>query len=949
VKKAFIEYDFPVKEVSEQSAKEKSIRQGHISTLHIWWARRPLAASRASIYASLVPAPESEEERIERSKFIVELSKWSNSDNKNILNKAQQDILRANGGVPPKVLDPFSGGGTIPLEALRLGCEVFASDLNPVALTIEKATLQYPQQYGQTILRKNYFNDRPWMDDDEKQLSLNDDNVNPLVMDVKYWTKQIIERAKKELGELYPTDSKGEKSVGSIWARTIICNNPKCKAEIPLVRQTWLANSANRKIAYQLTTKGNQIGIRIKEGDKINFNPSIGTIIGGKAICPACNSGISPQEVKEQFWDGRTKLRVMINVNLQEKGRKQYTIGDYAQEEKVRLLLEELEKEFDEAGHSVIPDEFIHTPTNKEYQEGKALYNFTPVLLYNMTKWRDLFNDRQLLFLVVLSKILKATMKDLRLRMSEEYTKVINTYVSMIFDRIVDYNSTLCVWAVSGEFAAHTFGRQALPMTWDFVEINPLSGSTGSLQSALKWVVLVIKHASKIDNIAQVTQMSATNLEIPEGSLDAIFTDPPYYDNVPYADISDYFFVWLKRNLIFDPKLFSTPLTPKSEEITDTLSLLRGMPKEAAYKDSEIFIRDKLDFEKMLYTAFCEFNRILKPSGIINIVYAHKSLDAWETIVNAILESGFYLTGSWPLHTERGARLRAKNSAALASSIYMVCRKRNTTETAYYNEIKPAIERQIHEKLDQFWAEGIGGSDFFISAIGPAVEVFGKYSSVEKLSGEKVTVKELLEYVRQVVSEHALSRILKNTHLGGIDNNTRFYLIWRFTYGNAKVLFDEASKLARAIGFSLDANWEVSGIVKKTQEWITLKGPSDRRNDVTFQRRIAKHFPDIAQESLFDEDVITAELPSMIDIMHQCLIFWSRNDRLTIVKLLEGSGYRTNNHFWQVAQSISDVLPDGDKEKQLLQGFLYGKEGYQAGKIPQNDINDAEPSLFGEK
>jgi adenine-specific DNA methylase len=337
---------------------------------------------------------------------------------------------------------------------------------------------------------------------------------------------------------------------------------------------------------------------------------------------------------------------------------------------------------------------------------------------------------------------------------------------------------------------------------------------------------------------------------------------------------------------------------------------------------------------------------VINDKGIINIVYAHKSLEAWESIINSIIISNLYLTGSWPIKTERKARPRAQGSAALASSIYMVCRKRNTNETAFYNEIKPAIEKRIHKKLDQFWAEGISGSDFFISAIGPGVEVFGQYAKVERLSGEELTVKELLEFIRRVVSEYALSKILKSPQLGGIDNNTRFYLIWRFTYGNAKVIFDDASKLARAIGFDIEANWDSAGIVNKQKEWISIKSPVDRRNDERFQRRIAKHFPAISQETIFDDDIIE-EPPSMIDVLHQCLIFWGRNDRLTIAKLLEGSGYRNNNHFWQVAQSISDVLPDGDKEKQLIQGFLYGKEGYQSGKIPV-DIPVQQENLFEE-
>ena len=266
MKKAFIEHDFPVKDVSEHSTKEKNIRRGHISTLHIWWARRPLASSRATIYASLVPAPKDEKERDERSKFISELSKWENSNNKELIEKARQDILDANGGVAPKVLDPFSGGGAIPLEALRLGCETHARDLNPVAVLIEKATLEYPQKYGQPIPRKQYFDERPWMHDEisEQNMFVDGNTVNPLLEDVKYWGNYVLEKAKKELDEFYPADQDGSIPVGYIWARTLPCANPECRAERPLVRQTWLSKKNNKKDAYKILTNGNKIDFEME-------------------------------------------------------------------------------------------------------------------------------------------------------------------------------------------------------------------------------------------------------------------------------------------------------------------------------------------------------------------------------------------------------------------------------------------------------------------------------------------------------------------------------------------------------------------------------------------------------------------------------------------------------------------------------------------------------------
>jgi adenine-specific DNA methylase len=331
----------------------------------------------------------------------------------------------------------------------------------------------------------------------------------------------------------------------------------------------------------------------------------------------------------------------------------------------------------------------------------------------------------------------------------------------------------------------------------------------------------------------------------------------------------------------------------------------------------------------MIAKAFRETYRVLKPEGVACIVFAHKSTSAWETIINALLNSSLYLTASWPVHTEMKARLRASESAALASSIYMVCRKRTKDITAYFNEIKPQIETRIKEKLDQFWNEGIGGSDFFISAIGPAMEVFGKYESVEKLSGESVSAKELLEFVRRNVSEYALTKILKSPQLGGIDQETRFYLLWRWTYNSAKVHFDDARKLAQAVGVEITEQWG-SGFIKKEKEFISVSSAKERGRNFLEKRKFE----------------------NMIDALHACLLYWEQNNRKAIAGILEESGNLNNNNFWQVAQAISEVLPEGDKEKQMLQGFLYGKESYSKVELKelQRTLFEVEnPDEIGEK
>jgi adenine-specific DNA methylase len=880
VPRTFVETSFPVREVSNESAREKNIRHGHISTLHIWWARRPLAASRSTIYAALIPEPKDEQERLARAGFIQELCKWENSLNEYYIERTRKDILKANGDKPLRVLDPFSGGGAIPLEALRLGCETYASDLNPVAVLIEKTTLEFPQKYGRPVKRK----EKTPMGEVERE-------VNPLLEDVKRWGEWVLEEARKEIGRFYPSDPDGSIPVGYIWARTVKCHNPACVAEVPLMRQTWLAKKENKQVALKIIPLGNEIRFGIMEGAAIDFDPGEGTVARARVICPCCGSGLTDKEVRKQFQEGRARQR-MVAVVLHHPDRQGKTYRLVTEKdmeffrEAERYLGQKREELWDKWGFDPVPDEELPPKDTLGFR----------VQRYGILKWGDLFNPRQKLALISFAeKVRQAHELMLAEGYEKEYARAVATYLALVINSVADHNSGLCQWRGGTEDGGHTFGRQALPMTWDYFEINPLSGSTGSVQSGLPKLKSVVMHCSQTNSTpATVTQASATALPYPDNYFDAVITDPPYYDNVPYSYLSDFFYVWLKRTVgDLYPDLFATPLTPKSEEIV-------------AYSHGEGGLEGgKKFFEEMIAKAFREIHRVLKPEGIAVIVFAHKTTMAWETIINALLKSGLYLTASWPLHTEMQARLRAKESAALASSIYMVCRKRTTRETAYYNEIRPLVEERIHQKLDQFWNEGIGGSDFFIAAIGPALEVFGRYEKVETYAGEEVSAPDLLEFVRKTVSEYALARILKNGNLGGIDAIARFYLLWRWTYNGARVHFDEARKLSSACGVELEQYWN-GGLVKKDKEYISILGPKER--DRKFLEK--------------------EKFNCMVDVLHACLLLWEKNQRRKITEILQSSGNLHNNAFWQLAQAVSDVLPEGDKEKQMIQGFLYGRDSY---------------------
>jgi len=927
--KRLIEEDFPIFEVSRESAREKSIRHGHISTLHIWWARRPLAACRAAIFASLVPdpatliepipeyvdflletLPESPTEeknewpnmraRKRLVKFTADISPWEASNNQHLLKKARKiievgtaiinglrgkeltKVIEGKRKVEmPKVLDPFAGGGSIPLEALRLGCEAHALEYNPVAVLILKATLEYPQKYGEK-----------------------------LVKDVEKWGRWVLDEAKGEIGKFYPEEGdsgqrdllKRDKKagwvpIGYIWARTMQCQNPACGAEIPLMRQFWLRRKEDSDgridwsgsiYLHPVIDKKKHVDFEIINAKQLaGFDPSKGTRPTSRArtsfVCPICGVTYKQRDIQKTANDrgiGHRLIAVVLH-RPGERGKKYRlsTGNDLAVFAKAKKRLQEWLRKWD-GEWSLVPDEPL------PYL--RSIFN---VHVYGVRSWSELFNPRQLLCLRTFVAKLKAShAKMLKEGYDSEYAKTVATYTAFCLDRLTDYNSSLCVWAVSGEFVAHTFGRQALGMVWDYFELNPFSQSTGDWTSAQDWITRALEHCNNVSLKSVVRQGSAASLPYEDASFVAAVTDPPYYDNVPYADLSDFFYVWLKRSLsdLF-PDLFATPLTPKSEEI---VQLAERNPKAYGFKTKEFY-------QHMMEEAFKEIERVLNVDGIATIVFAHKTTAAWETLVAALLRAGLVPTSSWPIHTEMKARLRAKESAALASSFFLACRRREGNEAAYFKDIKHQLTKRIVERLDHFWKQGIRGADFFISAIGPAVEVFGRYEKVKKLSGEEVSISVLLDEVRKQVTEYALSKILHGVSLEKIDPLSRFYVLWRWTYNGETVPYDDARKLAQAVGIELD-DIRGKGKLISGKDKIAVAKPDERNPD-----EVAKRQP-----------------MSLIDALHKSCLLWKADKRKQLEKFLAESGFADDPTFWETSQALSELLPDGDKEKQMIQGLL---------------------------
>ncbi len=489
--KRYIEENFPVREVSEISSKEKNIRHGHISTLHIWWARRPLASSRATSYAALIPAPDDEQEWEKTRQFIIELAKWEHSLNQHIIQKAREDILRASGGKPPKVLDPFSGGGSIPLEALRLGCEVYAVEYNPVATLLLKCTLEYPQQYGTPVKRKI----RDAMGLEQKV------EINPLLEDVKKWGNWVLQEAKSEIGRFYPPDEDGAIPVGYLWARTIPCQNPGCGAEIPLMRQFWLAKKRNKKVALYPYQDGREVKFKIVgdgyESMPANFDPSKGTVSRAIAVCPVCSSTVEADTTRKLFQQGKAGERmVAVVLHKPDTKGKRYrlaTENDVAIfKSAAKYLVEKRQKLMEQWGMDPVPDEEIL----------RKCHEVDRMPMYGMHTWGDLFNARQKLALITFTeKVRLAYQKMIGEGYDAGYAKAVVSYLGLGINRLADYNSSLSVWAVAGEFIAHTFGRQALPMVWDYFELNPWSEATGDWNSAMDWILNILSHLSRIPSV----------------------------------------------------------------------------------------------------------------------------------------------------------------------------------------------------------------------------------------------------------------------------------------------------------------------------------------------------------------------------------------------------------------------------------------------------------------
>ena len=733
-----------------------------------------------------------------------------------------------------------------------------------MAVLIQKCTLEYPQKYGQRLYD-----------------------------DVKKQGNQILKEVTAELQPFYPKEPDGSDIYAYIWARSLPCQNLNCDAVIPLIRSFYLAKK--KKIAIFPYENEGQIAFRIvgpgyDDSIPSGLNPDNGTISNAIVTCPLpeCQHTITGKETRRLFQEDEADERLLVVVTKHPKRTgKQYRLAtdkDVEVFNAAREYLSEKRQCLRTAwGLDPVPDEL--TPAIK----GSGAERGISVRDYNLNTWGDLFNARQQLALISLTEKIRQAYPDMLAQESYslDYAKAVSTCLGLWLDQISYMNSNLCLWRNTFESVNNLFGMPTLPIAWDYGEANSLSIAANRLKTLLK----SMSHLCQMNKepATTVEKTSVQNLPYSDNTFDAVLTDPPYYDNAAYAYLSDFFYVWLKRSIgEHHPELFKESLTPKDTEIV-------------AYGHREGGLEaGKQVFEDGLSKAFQEMHRVLKPEGIAVIVYAHKSTEGWETLINALLDSGLVVTGAWPIDTEQKVRWRSYNSAALASSIYMVARKREREAFGLYQDVRKELEEYLEQKLFTLWEWGFSGADLFIAAIGIGIEVFGKYQEVLDDNDNLIRADKMIADIREILERFDGEQArIAGTQL------TRFYLRWRREHGEKSAIFNDARELALSLGIELTEEWGERSFIQQEKTNVRVLGPQDR------------------------ELTDLSESEELIDVLHHALLLWRSGNRAEMTQRLSKDSIGLNELIWNIAQQISEALPTDNQERQWLDGWLADRNTIQ--------------------
>jgi putative DNA methylase len=999
--KRLAEVDFPIAVVSKHSAREKSIRYGHPSTLHLWWARRPLAACRSMLMALLLPDPcdphcpaefkskardlfkqsmlagkppkNDADLRSRLLAFIGDFADWDQSSHSVYLEIGRGLVKAAHPEETPLVVDPFAGGGSIPLEALRLGCDAFASDLNPVACLINKVLLEDIQRHGPELAEE-----------------------------LRRVGAEVKKAAEKELAEFYPVDPDGARPIAYLWARIVRCEAPNCGAEIPLIRSYLIRKKENCVQALRpviVRPKGGVPEVRFEIVESTSEKDlKGGTVSRAKAICLCCNTVLAPDRVRAQIaaqrggadviFDkkakriGGARLLAVSTLRGGQTGRHSRlpTEADYGAVWKAQQRLKEIAAAVRSDGLSAIPEE--PTPVGGGAGAGRAF----SVQKYGMMQWGDLFTARQKVGLVALARI------------THQAVQSRNDLAALAIGKLVDLSNALCTWIPQRECPSAVFKLGRVKTGWDYPESVLLSDSSGSYSVCVDNLIAGVLASVASSQCGQASQLQAQESSLPDESVSVWFTDPPYYDAIPYSDLSDFFLVWLKRTLpghplLHDPFDPANPLSPNLQEaVQDETKKVNGKPKDRAF------------FEATMAKSFTEGRRVLREDGIGSVVFAHKTTEGWEALLSGMIRGGWTITGSWPIATEMGHRLRARESAALATSVHLVCRPRpEDAPVGDWGHVLRDLPTRVRDWMDRLQAEGVRGADLVFACIGPALEIFSRYTKVVDAEEREIPLggdpeareahqRGYLTYVWEVVGRMALEQVLgtaesraRNGAAGALEEDARLTALFLWTLqattqaaepeatgnedeseepeeddeedaptGKKKkkglaLPFDVARRFAQPLGIHLDA-WE--GRCIETEKGVVRLIPvldrakqlfgddgaeavADRLEKVTSGPVQMTLFPEMnepaapavrgrrrkATANISDDSLRKHRGATTLDHIHAAMLLQA-SGRANALRALLKSETERGPDFLRLANALSALYPPGSDEKRLVDAML---------------------------
>ena len=889
-KPVFIEKIFPVKLLNEQVYYEHG--GNPFKGLHRWYSRKPLSFSRASVLGSLLPADVSMEE----FEYLLGLNRRVDGfqDKTTKLYKTPPTPERIKevhnlcekvwGTRTPTVLDAFAGGGSIPFEAARYGLNVLASDLNPVAVVTMKAAIEYPLKFGPDLQQ-----------------------------DIDKWVKWVGDEAEKRLAEFFPS-GEGERVQNYLWAHTVVC--PSCESVVPLSPNWWLykrpekqnlhkwcavrpiPNPKQKRVDFELVQgkKGKGTTIETADGE---YNPEASTTIcRGVGRCPNCENVIDDEYIKE-FSQANKLGNQLYAIAYKKKGTslefrtlQSFDIDGF---EASTAYLEARLLDLSEA--LLIPNQVIPSNTHR----GPDLY------LYGFYYWKNLFNSRQLLTLVTYANILKDVKSTLILENNQEKTEAIATYLALVFDRCADTNCRLSLWDSSRAGFKRASTQHALSLAWNYPETNGCLDlwrlCADVFASDYHELVNWLGRENEPENFCyknnvNICVKSADDLNhIPDKKINFIVTDPPYYDVIRYGEISDFFYVWLRANLLdLVPELFVNELTDKDNEAISNPGRFRGMGAS-----SEVLANQ--DYEAKMSLAFAEYHRVLRDDGVMSVQFNHKDSGAWDVLAKSLIDAGFEITASWAVSTENPQNLHQAQKNSVSSTVLLVCRKRDPNAgQAWWDDLRPEVANLVEQRAPEFEANDIDGIDLYLSAFGPALNVFSRNYPILDSSGQEVRPEEAFAEARKAIANYRFHKLLQ-TDTTGFDPLTTWYILAWDAFRAREFPFDDARQLALAIG-----GFDISAL-KGSLKLIEVK--SGLCKFLSPEQRFKKHAFSI------NPDEFSATY--LIDGLHAIITLYLEEQSIEPVRrFLKATGLISNELFMRAWEVALKVIPHiGDERKRI--------------------------------